>query len=799
MSEDPGPPSNEPQPLGTSFDLTLKMVSDWHVGSGAGQPGNIDSLVRRDAQGLPYVPAKTLTGIWRDACERVALGLDNDDQHGVWNQWVNYLFGDQPATAAEREEWRPPRQALLSVRSAHLPLDLRQALKSKHVAREAITFVKPGIAIDPRTGSTRTDFLRFEEMARAGITVTARCEFRSDLNERDRRVASALLIAGSRLVERLGGNRRRGAGRCHLTVAGQDESEPWLDWISTQRPPHAPPEDTNSELIVLTDDVAAASGDWLRLRLRLSTTLPVIVSAGTIGNLIKTLDYIPGTYLLPHVTKKLKGVHTQAAIAQGDLLVTNATIEIENERGRAVPFSLAHPKTGRGLQDGKEVFNLFEEKGPQTQLKNHREGYVGSTANPGRLPFFQKIDPKVETHNVIYDDEQRPTVAVGGVYTYQAIPAGAVLRAELRLRQTLADALSQLDPAWFSKLEGRLTLGRANKDDYGVVELRVVGQPEQFSLPRPIKNELTVWLLSDLLLRDERLRPVASVKYLGAALAKKLNDGIAAGSEEITLTLRQSRNAGGLPSSFPRQRRTDSWQVAWRRPRASLAGLQAGTCAVFEVNGEINLARLREIEASGLGERRAEGYGQLCFNDSLLISKLEGLSGGKPLTEEKHEAIFLVPRDGSFSYARLIEREALRNELRRIVLGFAADRDNRKRALGIEIIGQQSKPRMTQLGALRSIVSRLQSSTDIPRIVSWLNHLAATPNRANEWPLDSLAYVEELITQSGRVWQLLKLDFTNFVLTEGGQEELKAELWPEAVRTLVDACVRAQKRDLEGV
>ena len=33
----------------------------------------------RDADGLPFVPAKTLRGIWRDACERVAYGLDSDD------------------------------------------------------------------------------------------------------------------------------------------------------------------------------------------------------------------------------------------------------------------------------------------------------------------------------------------------------------------------------------------------------------------------------------------------------------------------------------------------------------------------------------------------------------------------------------------------------------------------------------------------------------------------------------------------------------------------------------------------
>lgn len=80
----------------TEFILDITMLSDWHIGNGAGRVGDIDSLVQRDYHGLPYIPAKTLTGIWRDACELVATGLDNGIP-ATWTQWVIYLFGDQPA------------------------------------------------------------------------------------------------------------------------------------------------------------------------------------------------------------------------------------------------------------------------------------------------------------------------------------------------------------------------------------------------------------------------------------------------------------------------------------------------------------------------------------------------------------------------------------------------------------------------------------------------------------------------------------------------------------------------------
>src|SRR5690554_4168640 len=85
--------------LNDTFTIRLTMLSDWHVGSGTGRPGNVDRVVARDADGLPYVPAKTLRGIWRDACERLARGLDGGTD-GEWSSLVDRVFGSQPALGA---------------------------------------------------------------------------------------------------------------------------------------------------------------------------------------------------------------------------------------------------------------------------------------------------------------------------------------------------------------------------------------------------------------------------------------------------------------------------------------------------------------------------------------------------------------------------------------------------------------------------------------------------------------------------------------------------------------------------
>src|SRR5882724_73662 len=94
MSNQSESPNDSFAPFPIAFRLRLKMESDWHIGAGAGRPGDVDRLVRRDEDELPFVPGKTLTGIWRDACERVALGLD-DGAPGAWSRWIPFLFGDQ--------------------------------------------------------------------------------------------------------------------------------------------------------------------------------------------------------------------------------------------------------------------------------------------------------------------------------------------------------------------------------------------------------------------------------------------------------------------------------------------------------------------------------------------------------------------------------------------------------------------------------------------------------------------------------------------------------------------------------
>lgn len=778
-------------PLPETFRIRLTMTSDWHVGSGMGRPGNVDRLIIRDSDGLPFVPAKTLRGIWRDACERLCHGLD-DGQVGEWSRLVDVLFGSQPAlglndpTGRHRDPTQAPLESAVQVRSARIPCRLRNQLRhADSRIRQAMTFVKPGVKIDRRSGSAQTDHLRFEEVARKRMILEAKCQLQvSDLM---REVVSTLLIASAKLVERLGGKRRRGLGCCRLEVLDVDANEA-INWLErNQSPPEWLPRaeaaaSLDSSLVVAKDD------PWCSVSLVLTLQGPLAISYRTTGNVVETLDFMPGSYLLPYVSRTMRGlgVDVHAAIGAGDVCVLPAHPEVDGERGQPVPFALFSPKGEKELEEREKVINQLLHSIPdEQQYKQLRVGYL--SANPARVctpPIT------VHTHNRVHDASQRPTSeSGGGVYSYEAIAPSdhgkpVILRSELHLRKSIAE---RLPPDWWTKLEGDLALGRSKKDDYGFVTLKTGKLKPLESRAEVDGQELYVWLVSDMLIRNDRLRAEPTASCLGKELSRLLG---------VSVCLRDS--SGGKLDELVRIRRLDTWHVGWGLPRPSFVNLQAGSCMVFLVDGVINPTKLHQLEASGIGERTAEGYGQVRFNHPLVTTNPEDWPSRSEATttesssKENDEPI--PASDPSFTFARLLERECWKKEIRRACLTFATSTRNREKELGWETRDEQGKPPMSQLGSLRGQLAMLRTVSDRQQVIDWLDHFAGNSRRKDKWP--SIEKIKQFIELDTRIQDVI--DIRNWpTITQNAQRDLCHELWPLAVRTFFDACIRAHKRELE--
>jgi CRISPR-associated protein Csx10 len=764
--------------------MEIEFISDWQVGTGTRAP-TIDVLVARDRDGLPCVPAKTLIGIWRDACEVAARALDGGAA-GAWTGWVRYLFGDQATDP--RPGAVPPSPAALRVSPAGFGPAIRERLRpvgpgegsepaDLRRLREAFTFVKPGVRIDERSGRAMDDFLRFEEVARAGAVLSAPVELPEGLGGTGREAALALLAAGATLIERLGGGRRRGLGRCRVRLLEGDSE---VDALRLLERVEVPPEPGPPEPPPAAAQPLTGSGEWIGQDLRLVLRRPVVAAAQVVGNVTETLDHVPGAVLLAWFSAELGrlGVDPAPWVREGLVQLLPAVPEVEGRRGLPVPLCLRRPKEGGGEGEVEAHNALFDSdpkdgEGAVVQTKQLRTGYLAPLGDGSFR--CRDLSPTSHTSNTIADDLQRPTAEVGGLYTYQAIPAGTVLRSRLLLDRSVAEALDRLAPAWRRRLVERpARLGRSRKDDFGEAEVSWAGEPEAEPVEPPVRGDadrLTVWLETDLFLRDRRGRPATTVEELARALG-----------EALRVQLRPQPEA-----TFLRVRRLEGFHTVWGLPRPSLVLLAAGGCARFEVEGRLDPDRLRAVLAAGLGERRAEGFGRVRFDDPVLarprltLRQADEAPGAPPPEPEGRRSgppPDLDPRERRF--ARAVEEAAWRAHLARRAPELASDPDWRRRTLGL---GARGGPSPSQVGGLRSQLANLTDFASGERVRGWLRSLRERQKTMFE-------PVARLVEDRDLVWRELQPGPAPLLTGE----DLRDRLWGEALRTLVDAAARAESR-----
>jgi len=798
-----------------TFSVSLKMLSDWAVSSGGGRQGSIDSVVERDADGLPYVPATTLRGIWRDAAEQVAFALDSGDDGTRRNDWmtlVDHLFGSQPSTDDRGKLGKPPIPSRLAIADLRLPADLRAALRDgppaddakkrpqpdRRALRDALCIIKPGVAIDARSGRAKADCLRFEEVARQGAMLNAGGTLLlSGDQDADKALVTLALISAS-LVERIGGNRRRGSGRCAMTVTLQHCPPPFpsdknaaiklLEAIETPKIPaplaysnHSPiyAEATDDEFVVISLDVAIVT--------------PTVVAKAVLGNVVECLDHIPGTLLLSGVARLLQGAIEPAAIApalaNGDIRVLPAYPVVAGRRGLPAPLIMERLKDDVGGPDGEgrlRIRPLQRDDEDNSQYKSCRGKFIAFETGPKPQIAFDTIKTVVRTHNTVQDDVQKPTEEVGGVFTYEAIAAGARLKSEIWLRKRLIDDLP------LQKLKGQSTtvsIGRAKKAGYGTVTLTAeVGPALPPTTVNGNSNKFALYLASDLLL------PVLPGKDTSPGAV--LRDAIyGATGGAVTIDGGEIRTA-----------RTDGWIARWGLPRPSYITIRAGSTTY--VSGTCSNDQRAKLQREGLGLRRSEGFGQILIDPDFVTSsladavKFDHTSITKAANADPGKIGIPAPLH---EFARLVEDAALKDAIRFHAERAIASESQRKKHLGWSIKREDAdntgKPNMSQLGAFRSVLGGLLDENDLKRASSFITAIEKTDRKA-KWGDDAIKKLDTLLHDPGQIWGLLELGgdgaFAGVTLVSSENDiKSNATLQRFAISNLLYAAMRAHKRTLE--
>lgn len=768
-----------------NIGVQLEFLSDWAIGSGHARHDSLDLLIRRDADGLPYVPGKTLRGIWRDSAEQVAIGLDNGSSKGVWSRWCRYVWGDQPDAA----------RGVLMVPSARIPEPWRVVVLSDSALARSVVVTRAATAIEPSNGIAKHNSLRIEERARAGMILSTDATL--DLPKIGGDVMTSgwpalfLVLAAARSIDRLGGRRRRGAGRCTLNacvVAGGETWEQLLQraraWEQDLQIPEPPPGRVADGLAQLAPvSVPALDGRepvtaWRRLVIRIKTVDPVLVGARVLGNAVLSHQVIPGSTLLPVIAEHL-GPQSTALIRDEELVVSDAVPVKPGdvERSLPMPLCLTEPKVyGEGEVEcyvNEMQSTLLDADGRRRQTKS-TDGFLQPAADDARTKIAVRRTDLITTfHNVIDDQTQRP--GQNGLYSYEAIAPDQLFAFEVITEPSAAELLK-------SSLRGVVRLGGSRSAEYGrveVLDIQECGGPNSRAHAGLAAGEsFAVWLTADILPRGG-----PTVAALLAELSSELGTGLALADDVEVST------------AFVRHSRRESWQTRWGLPRPSLVGIAAGSCLRVVPENEVAPKAIARVEAAGVGERRVEGFGRLVIDPPLL----------------RHDQLFVINGDGDSGWAAADGRSAGGPEGQRAEPGWLSA--TREATVGTLLADAalvaatnsallpQSLSR-AQVGGLRDVADRLVDSHGAEAAAAWLVGIKASTARATEWGKSWQWLNRLIIGGADAVWSEFGAGTRKKVEEVLGPlltKERKDTLPREALRLLLLAAVQAHRVGVAGV
>ena len=190
----------------------IKFHTDWHCGSGLAAGADVDALVVKDKDGLPFVPGKTMKGLIREAIEEMELPIEENDR----NLFIQAFGNSEDRNANSRlteesENYDFLQKGETFFTNAELSEDEHRAIVSNNAARfmyrsiSSTAIDNEGIAVDHS--------LRKME-------VVVPCTLHGEIKNVPDNMADEVLDA-LRYIKRLGQNRNRGLGRCTI----KDEKE----------------------------------------------------------------------------------------------------------------------------------------------------------------------------------------------------------------------------------------------------------------------------------------------------------------------------------------------------------------------------------------------------------------------------------------------------------------------------------------------------------------------------------------------------------------------------------------------
>jgi len=176
----------------------IQFHSPWHCGSGLSAGADLDALVVKDKEGLPFIPGKTIKGLLREAVEDY-VGFSGECDEATVMQCFGRMGADRPDDMRTGEAF---------FTNAQLEPKERESIIAYHL-QKFLYRAKASTKID-EDGITDDHTLR-------RIEVVVPCTLEGDIIGVDEKMVPIISKAMG-LVKRMGLNRNRGLGRCTFTT-----------------------------------------------------------------------------------------------------------------------------------------------------------------------------------------------------------------------------------------------------------------------------------------------------------------------------------------------------------------------------------------------------------------------------------------------------------------------------------------------------------------------------------------------------------------------------------------------------
>ena len=175
----------------STIKYEIEFFSNWHCGSGLAAGADVDALVIKDKDRLPYIPGRTIKGLLREAVSAITDDLEAINMvFGISGNDVNHKVGDSFFSNAV-------------LPSAERKYILEQELQSFLYE----TFASTRIDED---GIAKEHFLR-------KIETVVPCKLEGVILSVPEDALQKVEDAMS-FIKRLGTGRNRGYGRCKITI-----------------------------------------------------------------------------------------------------------------------------------------------------------------------------------------------------------------------------------------------------------------------------------------------------------------------------------------------------------------------------------------------------------------------------------------------------------------------------------------------------------------------------------------------------------------------------------------------------